>query len=125
MPFEKDVLDAIAREREVTLTTKGRSSGKPRRVVIWIGTDGKRVFIRSGGGLGRQWPQNLIAAGEGTLRVGARSIAVKPRHVTDPGEARRVSLLYREKYGSNVKPSEESEPLTQGEKATFELTPAR
>ena len=124
MPFAKDVIEAISREREVTLTIKGRTSGKPRRVVIWIGTDGKRVFIRSGGGLGRQWPQNLIAAGEGTLRVASSSVAVKPRHVTEPAEARQVSQLYREKYGSYVKPSKANEPLNQGEKATFELTPA-
>ncbi|HKV89371.1 MAG TPA: nitroreductase family deazaflavin-dependent oxidoreductase [Candidatus Dormibacteraeota bacterium] len=124
MLFEKSVLDAISREREVTLTTEGRSSGKARPVVIWIGTDGRRVFIRSGGGLERQWPQNLIAAGEGTLRVGRKKVSVKPRHVSDPAEARRVSQLYREKYGSYVKPSKANEPLTQGEKATFELAPA-
>jgi hypothetical protein len=50
-------------------------------------------------------------------------VTVKPRHVADPEEARAVSQLYRKKYGSYVKPSQRAEPLTEGEKATFELTP--
>jgi hypothetical protein len=36
---------------------------------------------------------------------------------------RGVSLLCRGKYGSCVKPSKPDEPVTEGEKATFQLTP--
>ena len=105
------------------LTIAGRVSGKPRRVTIWIATDGERLYIRSGAGLGRQWPQNLIAAGKATLTLGERSLEVRPRHVTDPDEARATSLLARDKYGRYVKPSNPGEPLTKGETAAFELIP--
>jgi len=44
--FTPKVLEAAARQREVTLTTKGRESGKPRRVTIWLATDGRRIYIR-------------------------------------------------------------------------------
>jgi deazaflavin-dependent oxidoreductase (nitroreductase family) len=121
--FDENVLEAAAYEREVTLTTRGRKTGKPVRVTIWIGTDGRKIFIRSGGGLGRHWPQNMMAGGEAALQVGKMSVTVKPRHVADPEEARTVSQLYRKKYGSYVKPSQPAEPLTEGEKATFELKP--
>ncbi len=40
-----------------------------------------------------------------------------------PTEFRGVSQLCRRKYGSRVKPSKPDEPLTEGEKATFQLTP--
>jgi deazaflavin-dependent oxidoreductase (nitroreductase family) len=116
-------VDAAAKEREVTLTTQGRKTGQPARVTIWIGTDGKRLFIRSGGGLRRHWPQNLMASGEAVLQLGKTSVKVKPRHVTDPEEARAVSQLYRKKYGSYVTASKPTEPLTEGEKATFEVLP--
>jgi deazaflavin-dependent oxidoreductase (nitroreductase family) len=122
--FSADVLQAAAREREVTLTTQGRASGKPRRVTIWLATDGRGIFIRSGQGLVRQWPQNLMARGEGALRLGKQEVKFKPRHVTDAAEARAVSELYQKKYGSFVKPSKPTEPLTQGELASFELLPA-
>src|SRR5438067_817610 len=37
--------EAAAEQREVTLTTTGRKSGKPRKVTIWISTDGRRSVI--------------------------------------------------------------------------------
>ncbi len=121
--FTHDVIAAALREREVTLTNLGRKSGKPNRVTIWVATDGKRIFIRSGEGLGRQWPQNMLAQGEGELHVGKLRVRFKPRQITEPAEARSVSQLYRDKYGPYVIPSKPTEPLTPGEVATFELIP--
>jgi deazaflavin-dependent oxidoreductase (nitroreductase family) len=122
--FQPDVIAAVTREKEVALTTRGRKTGKPHTVTIWITTDGKRIFVRSGGGMGRDWPQNLMARGEAELKVGKHLVKVRPRRVTDPAEARATSQLAREKYGSFVKPSKPSEPLTKGEQASFELLPA-
>src|SRR5690242_5472403 len=115
--------EAAAKEREVRLTTTGRKSGKPRTVTVWITTDGRRLFIRSGQGLQRDWPKNLLANGEATLQLGGQSIKVIPRHVTEPDEARGVSQLVRKKYGLTVKTSKAGEPLTPAEQATFELLP--
>ena len=122
--FSRDVLEAAGREREVRLTAPGRKTGKPRRVTIWITTDGDHLFIRSGGGMKRDWPQNLEAAGEGELGLGGLKVKVKARHVTEASQARAVSWLARTKYGSQIKPSQSNEPLTLGERATFELLPA-
>jgi deazaflavin-dependent oxidoreductase (nitroreductase family) len=122
--FSQDVLQAAAREREATLTTEGRQSGKPRHVTIWLATDDRTIFIRPGQGFARHWPQNMMARGEAELRVGGHTVKVRPRHVTDAAEARAVSALYENKYGSFVKPSKPTQPLTQGELATFELVPA-
>ena len=122
--FSADLLEAAKREREVKLTTFGRKSGKLHQVTIWIGTDGKRFYVRSGQGLRRHWPQNLVARGEGLLQIGKAEVGVKPRHVTDPVEARMVSGLYKRKYGPFVKASRPNQPLTPGEQATFELLPA-
>lgn len=122
--FDPKVIASAGSEREVTLTTRGRKTGRPVGVTIWVSTDGERLFIRSGGGLHRQWPQNFLAQGEATLEVGGQKVTVRPRHVTDAAEARRISHVVREKYGSFVKPSQAGEPLTPGELATFELLPA-
>jgi deazaflavin-dependent oxidoreductase (nitroreductase family) len=122
--FTDDVLKAAAKEREVTLTTYGRKTGKPHEVTIWLSTDGQRLYIRSGQGLGRQWPQNFLARGEAVLRLGKQAVKVKPQLVTDPSQARATSDLYTKKYGLPVKASEPDQPLTPGEQATFELIPA-
>ena len=122
--FTNDVLKAAANEREVTLTTYGRKTSTPYDVTIWLTTDGNRLYIRSGQGLGRQWPQNFIARGEAILRLGKQAVKVKPQLVTDPSHARATSSLYAKKYGSTVKASTPDQPLTPGEQATFELIPA-
>jgi deazaflavin-dependent oxidoreductase (nitroreductase family) len=121
--FRQEVFDAAGREREVILTTFGRKTGKPSDVTIWITTDGDHLYIRSGQGMRRQWPQNLEARGEGVLHLGAIDLKVKPRRVTDPAEARASSALYTRKYGESVKASKPTDPLTPGEVASFELLP--
>jgi deazaflavin-dependent oxidoreductase (nitroreductase family) len=122
--FPKDVLEAVAKEKEVRLTTHGRKTGKESSVTIWVVTDGNKVYIRSGQGLKRHWPKNLLARPEGTLQVDGKVVQFKSRHVTDPAEARHSSKLYAPKYGTSVvKPSDESDPLTPGEQAAFELQP--
>jgi hypothetical protein len=123
--FPKDVLEAVATEKEVRLTTYGRKSGEESTVTIWIVTDGSKVFIRSGQGLVRHWPQNLLKRPEGTLAVDGKVVRFTSRHITDPEEARRSSTLYGPKYGAFVKPSKVGEPLTPGEQAAFELAPAK
>jgi hypothetical protein len=123
--FKKDVIDAAAREREVTLTTFGRKTGKASDVTIWIATDGDHLYIRSGQGMRRHWPQNLEARGEGVLHLANLDVKVRPRRVTDPAEARASSELYMRKYRKIVVASKPGEPLTLGEQASFELLPAQ
>ena len=75
--FDQTVLDAAARQREVELTTWGRVSGRPARVTIWIWGDGHHLYIRSGGGMSRDWPRNLLARGQGILHlVESEAVAV-------------------------------------------------
>ena len=122
--FSKDVFEAARKEREVRLTTRGRKTGKPHHVVVWISTDGAHLYIRSGAGLGRDWPQNVLARPEAEVQLGELKVKVMPRLISDPSEARSVSELHRAKYGTNVKPSSPTEPLTAGETASFDLLPA-
>jgi hypothetical protein len=122
--LSQDVIDAAKNEREVTFTTFGRKTGKPYDVTIFIVTDGRRLFILSGQGMARQWPQNLAARGNGVLHLGGLDVHVKSRHVIDPGETRFVSELYGGKYGPRFGPPQPGEPARRSEQATFELIPA-
>ena len=122
--ISQDVIDAAKNEREVTFTTFGRKTGTPYDVTIFIVTDGHRLFILSGQGMARQWPQNLAQRGDGVLHLGGLDVPVKSRHVIDPGETRFVSKLYGSKYGPRFGPPQPGEPPRLSEKATFELIPA-
>jgi deazaflavin-dependent oxidoreductase (nitroreductase family) len=121
--FSADVLDAAAREREVELTTRGRKTGNPHRTVLWLWGDGQRLFVRSGGGPGRDWPRNLLARPEGMLHVGGHDVPVRARRLAT-GEARSVSGLVVRKYGLAIRLPRDGDPPTPAEHATFELTPA-
>lgn len=122
--FPQDVIDAAAREQEVTFTTYGRKTGKPSDVTILIVTDGEHLFILSGQGMARHWPQNLVARGEGILHLGGTDVKVKARHVTDLAEARTIFKLYEPKYGTRFPPPKPDDPPRPSEQATFELSPA-
>jgi deazaflavin-dependent oxidoreductase (nitroreductase family) len=123
--FPEQVLESMRNEREVSLTTYGRKTGKPSIVTIWIVTDGNKVYIRSGQGMRRHWPKNLQARPEGLVQVDGEVVRFTSRHITDTTEARHSSKLYGPKYGTSspVKPSNEGDPLTLGEQAVFELLP--
>ncbi len=122
--FDASTISAIQTEREVELTTFGRKTGSPSRRIIWIYGDSSRIFIRSGGGLGRDWPQNLLANGRAILHVGGTDVPVMAVHVTDIAESRRAGELGRAKYAGNFVVTSEDEQPTPGEQATFELLPA-
>ena len=122
--FERGVLDRAMREREVDLIVRGRRTGRPIRVTLWIWGDGERLYVRAGDGFAQDWPRNLMAAnGEGILHLSGEELAIRARHVEDPAEARRGKSLIERKYGETVRGSQEGEPLTPGEQATFELLP--
>ena len=122
--WDQETLDTAATTQEIEFTTWGRQSGEPRRVIIWISSDGARLYIRSSGGFGRDWTKNLRARPEGIMHLAGRDLPVRARHVTDPAEARACSHLVVQKYPQTSTPPGTGDQLTLAEQATFELIPA-
>lgn len=122
MGFEPAIVEAAKQEREVDLTTFGRASGAPSRKTLWINSDGRRLFVRSGQGLTRDWPRNALANGRGVLHIAGHDLPVRLVHVTDPELARRVSAISARKYDTAPQRPPDG-GLTPAEQATFELLP--
>jgi deazaflavin-dependent oxidoreductase (nitroreductase family) len=121
--FDPEILDAANQAREIELSTYGRQTGQPHRVIMWIWGDGTRLYVRSGQGLRRDWPQNLLANPRAVLHVAGKDVPVRTRLVTDPAEARAGSTWLQQKYHTQEGPSPADGPLTPGETANFELLP--
>ena len=121
--FDRAIYDTAAREKEIEFTTFGRKTGKPSRRIIWITALDGKLYIRSGLGLTRDWPKNLLANGRGVLHMNGQDIPVRARHVTDPAEARAMHAPVKTKYDAARPASSGDEPLTAAEQAVFELTP--
>ena len=122
--FEAAVTSAVQTEREVELTTYGRKTGQPSRRILWAYGDDERIYIRSGQGLGRDWPQNLLASGRGVLHVAGMDVPVRAVHLTDIAASRQAGRLGKAKYGGPFSTSADGEEPNLGEQATFELLPA-
>lgn len=120
--FDKAVLDAARNEREIEFTTFGRSTNKPTNVVIWITPLDGKLYVRSGGGMSRDWTKNLAAHGRGVIHMAGMEVPVTARHVTDLAEAKAVTRACIEKYQANIATADDDTP-TPAETATFELRP--
>jgi hypothetical protein len=124
MTTPSSVAEAAAAAHEVDLTTFGRTTGNASRRTIWITSDAEsRLYIRSGMGPGRDWPQNLLANQRAVLHIGERDVPVRARHVTDRAELLASRDAVKNKYGRELPSSNAGEPLTLPEQATFELIP--
>ena len=125
MNTQSDLPRAAAEAREVDLTTFGRATGRPSRRSMWLTTDALgRVHIRSGQGLSRDWPRNLLANPRAVLHINGRDIAVRARHVSDRTELRASHDALQQKYGWELPASQPGDALTPPEQATFELIAA-
>ena len=121
--FDAQTYETAARTKEVELTTFGRKTGKPSRRIIWITATSGRIYVRSGPGMTREWPKNLVANGRGVLHMDGQDLPVRARHVTDPQEARAMHAPVKAKYNAERPSSSGDEPPTPAEEAVFELTP--
>jgi hypothetical protein len=123
LQFSPELIEAARTEREAELTTYGRRTGRPSRRTLWFTTDGERIYVRSGGGMGRDWPRNLATVGRGVLHVAGRDVPVRSRQIADVDDARRVGRIIQAKYGPQVRVTSGDEEPTPGETASFELLP--
>jgi deazaflavin-dependent oxidoreductase (nitroreductase family) len=126
--FDRAILEAAAREQEVDLTTFGRKSGKASRRTVWIMPIGDRLYLRSGLGMARDWPKNLLANGRGVLHIAGQDLPVTARHVSDPHEARLLNARLATaaaatEFNAERTVSAGDQPLTPAEQAVFELLP--
>ena len=122
MMSQNEFARVAASVREVDLTTYGRKTRHPSRRTIWITTDlDGRVHIRSGQGLARDWPRNLLANPRAVVHVNGEDLDVTARHVTDRSALRASHDAVRRKYDWELPFSLAAEALTLPEQATFEL----
>jgi deazaflavin-dependent oxidoreductase (nitroreductase family) len=70
----EELLAAHAGDSICHLQTTGRSTGRPRTIEIWFGTDGERLYLLAGGRHGAHWVRNLIVDPRVRVRIGGRSL---------------------------------------------------
>jgi deazaflavin-dependent oxidoreductase (nitroreductase family) len=92
-PLDAAAQAALAHDRVVDISTRGRASGQPRRTEIWFWRVGGRLYLTGAPGRERQWYRNLLADPHFTLHLKQtlqRDLAAFARPVTAVGERRRI-----------------------------------
>jgi deazaflavin-dependent oxidoreductase (nitroreductase family) len=90
---DAEVQAALANDRVVDITTRGRASGQARRTEIWFWRVEGRLYLTGAPGRARHWYRNLQAEPHFTLHLKQslrRDLPAFARAVTDPAERRRV-----------------------------------
>jgi hypothetical protein len=88
-----DVTEALARDRVIDITTRGRKSGEQRRIEIWFHRIGERFYITGTPGRPRSWYANLVSEPSFTFHLKQSTTADLPataRPITDPGERESI-----------------------------------
>ncbi|MEP7215189.1 MAG: nitroreductase family deazaflavin-dependent oxidoreductase [Anaerolineaceae bacterium] len=82
------------------LTTTGRTSGEPRTIEIWFGTEGDTLYL-----LTREhahWVRNLRKHPLAMVRIAGREFSVTGRIVGDPVEDALARRLLLAKYQGDL-----------------------
>jgi len=90
---------AVASEPYCSLTTIGRSSGKPHEIEIWFTMVAGMLMLISGGGPNADWVKNLVAEPVARVRIGDVRLAVRATlQPTDPDVRLTAATGLAEKY---------------------------
>ena len=81
------------------VTTTGRRTGREHTIEIWFGTtDGRTLYLLSGGGDRSDWVRNIRANPNVGVRVGDRVYSATARVVTNTEEEGLARRLLATKY---------------------------
>lgn len=90
--MDEHTRNALIHDSVVDITTRGRSSGRERRIEIWAHYQGDKVYITGRPGR-RGWYANLLTSPDFTLHIKQsfqRDIQVKATPVTAEAQRRAV-----------------------------------
>jgi deazaflavin-dependent oxidoreductase (nitroreductase family) len=80
------------------LQTTGRTSGRPRTIEIWFGTDGDRIYFLAGGRHRAHWVRNLLADPSVRVRIGGQTLAGTARVIEGEEREELARRLLAGKY---------------------------
>lgn len=95
---QADLLQALQRRKEISITVKGRRTGKAITLPVWFALEGETLYLLPVRGTRSQWFRNVQADPTVTVRAGSSHMTAKARPVTDAGSVQSVVQKFRSKY---------------------------
>ena len=101
MPARSNSLkDRLSRYRQITISVKGRKSGRTISIAIWFAFDDDTLYLLPVNGSDTQWYKNVLKYP--SIRIDARGavVDVKATPVMDAKQVASVVDRFRGKYGA-------------------------
>ena len=92
------LLAQLSREEYCYVTTTGRVTGKPHKIEIWFGLNGRTLYLLSGGMDKSDWVKNLLRNPSASVRIAKHTFPATARIVTDGEEETMARHLLARKY---------------------------
>ncbi len=95
------LVDALKQTREITITVKGRKSGRDISLPVWSVLESDTLYLLPVKGSRSQWFKNLLANPAITVEAGGNKLAARAQPVVDAKRAAPVVDKFRARYGAS------------------------
>ncbi|HYM91347.1 MAG TPA: nitroreductase/quinone reductase family protein, partial [bacterium] len=99
---QAEFVKALRDREEISITVKGRRSGREVRLPVWFTLEGKTLWLLPMHGARTQWYRNVLADRMNTERAGRHALAVVAHPRRARTAVRRVVEQFRKKYSAEL-----------------------
>ena len=96
---KEDVHQKLDRANEITLSVKGRKSGRDIPRPVWFTHEGDTVYLLPVQGSDTEWYKNMLADPTLKVSITGEEIPAKGKPITDGNGVEGVVKRFRSKYG--------------------------
>jgi hypothetical protein len=95
-----DLQRRLDRANEITLSVKGRKSGKDIPRPVWFVNEGNTLYLLPVQGSDTNWYKNLLVDPTLKISVNGVEISERGRQITDSKRVDNIVSKYKSKYGA-------------------------
>src|SRR6185369_13373125 len=100
MPTTHDLHDSLSRNREITISVTGRTSGRTISNPIWFVYEDGELYLMPVQGSDTQWYKNVLANPKMKIKAGKVDRDYTAVPITDAEQVSSVVEKFRRKYGA-------------------------
>lgn len=96
---EGDIHQKLNRASEITLSVKGRKSGKDIPRPVWFAYEGNTLYLLPVQGSDTNWYKNMLAGSNLYISVNGVKVPATGKPITDSNDVKEVVSKFKSKYG--------------------------
>jgi hypothetical protein len=97
--YQKDFQEKLNKASEITLSVKGRKSGKDIPRSVWFVHEANNLYLMPNYGSDTNWYKNFLANQTLKISLNDQEIPAKGKVITDSSKVRNIMSKFSSKYG--------------------------